>query len=209
VSTSTPDDDPAGSREAYINHCRARLSAERRAVEGSQAEVCAALAATEERFVALLRQRDALHRQRLGLRRLRSAEALERYAQEYDMLLASPRVEEVTLTGQRLEILTAPVSIRHYGVIYPMGRYLIAVSLLSGTIDIRNVDRDWEQPHPHVSTSGEPCLGNLAIGIAKLIAGHQYGTLACVLIAFLESYTPENAYLDVEVLIDSEGDLSW
>ena len=48
--------------------------------------------------------------------------------------------------------------------------------------------------HPHVSTEGSPCLGNIGDDVNKLMARREWGTLLLLLDEFLMSYNPLDPY---------------
>ncbi len=103
-------------------------------------------------------------------------------------------VEDVRLDYGRLNVRLAPVSIKHDGQGFPMGRYTLTFDGDS----IRIVgDNGHEHPHPHVSTDGVPCWGNLAPAVGRLLGEGEYAALVSTIRSFLQSYNERDAYREL------------
>ncbi len=49
--------------------------------------------------------------------------------------------------------------------------------------------------HPHISTQGSPCLGNIGDDVNKLMAQREWGTLLLLLDEYITSYNPLDPYV--------------
>jgi hypothetical protein len=149
----------------------------------------------------LRRTTNALHEHRQLRDALVAAEgaAVERFRTEYRELLALPLVAGVEIVDDVLHVNTAEVAIRHDGDVFTIGTFRIELSLELGIrmINTNNLGDKQGWDHPHVQ-GGYPCLGNLRIGFEKLLAEFQFVPLVSMILQFLESYTPAEAYCAVE-----------
>ena len=103
-------------------------------------------------------------------------------------------VEDVRLDYGRLKVRLAPVSIKHGGHAFPMGRYTLTFD--RDSIRIAG-DNGHEHPHPHVSTDGVPCWGNLAPAVGRLLGEGEYAALVSTIRQFLQSYNERDAYREL------------
>lgn len=53
-------------------------------------------------------------------------------------------------------------------------------------------------PHPHINTSGYPCLGNMLDPVVKMSVEHRWVELISVLVDFLNSYNEEDPYVRLD-----------
>ncbi len=70
---------------------------------------------------------------------------------------------------------------------------------LNGYVHISNTDNHGRYTfyeHPHIR-DGKPCLGNQTEALSKLIAEGQLSTVVAILLSFLQSYNPEDAYCEI------------
>ncbi len=76
-----------------------------------------------------------------------------------------------------------------------MGRYQISIDS-KGNLKIEALDKhpNAEHPHPHIATDGQPCLGNIAPDIPKMIGSMRMAEVLTVLHEFLCQYNSGNPY---------------
>jgi len=104
----------------------------------------------------------------------------------------------LTFTEYAVKATTQEINVEYDGCEYELGQYVITISFQESDIRIENlVESGRDYDHPHVS-NGVPCLGNLTVGVSKLLAEVDYAGLLQVLVQFLESYNDGNPYLKIE-----------
>ena len=90
---------------------------------------------------------------------------------------------------------TTPITIEYDGWQFPLGRYNISINPKGDiTIEALELPTDTENPHPHVSTDGVPCLGNIAADIPKMLGSMRIAEALQVLYEFLCEYNPDSPY---------------
>lgn len=133
--------------------------------------------------------------------------------QEYLALIAMvPRaLEDVVVHDERIEATTPPILLPWEEHEYALGRLAIEIELATDRLKVRSVDGvgPGDHPHPHVSAAGVPCLGNIGPGVAKLLAEGHYAAVFAVLLQFLRSYTPGDAYTQLEGWDPDWADERW
>ena len=94
-----------------------------------------------------------------------------------------------------LTATTAPIIIEYDGWKFPLGRYKINLDL-AGDIKIEALDPhpDADYPHPHISSDGVPCLGNIRGDIPRMLGTMRISEALQSLHAFLSAYNPDNPY---------------
>ena len=110
--------------------------------------------------------------------------------------------DETDLTAE-----TGPIEVDHEGLTYDLGRFQVEIAFTSDTLEITNLELGRiidGYPHPHVSGSGAPCLGNISLSLSKLLAEKQYVAALVLIHQFLCSYNEDNPYLRIE-----KWDPSW
>ena len=109
-------------------------------------------------------------------------------------MMPSP-VTSVEVDYGKLSIVLEPLILEHDSTDYAMGCYTLTIT--SDKVHIWS-DGGFSYPHPHVSSDGVPCWGNLGPGIGKLLGEGQYAALVSVILEFLHSYNERDAYRHIE-----------
>ncbi len=109
-------------------------------------------------------------------------------------MMPSP-VVSVEVDYGKLSIVLEPLTLEHDSTDYHMGSYTLTVT--ADKVHIWS-DGGFSYPHPHVSSDGVPCWGNLGPGIGKLLGEGQYAALVAVIWEFLHSYNERDAYRHIE-----------
>ena len=109
-------------------------------------------------------------------------------------MMPSP-VVSVEVDYGKLSIVLEPLVLEHDGNEYAMGTYTLTVT--ADKVHIWS-DGGFSYPHPHVSSDGVPCWGNLGPGIGKLLGEGQYAALVSVILGLLGSYNERDAYRHIE-----------
>ncbi len=88
---------------------------------------------------------------------------------------------------------------------YEIGVLLIELDLSRGQVIMRNLTNPVNNyPHPHVSDSGEICLGNVTAGLTKLLGEFEiYGALE-LLYKFVHEYNEDDAYQKIQFWNDPD-----
>ena len=119
-----------------------------------------------------------------------------------EMMKLTPRAyRSITFDETDLTAETGPVQIDHEGATYDLGRFRIEIGFASDTLEIHNLvpDRIIDgYHHPHVNSSGNPCLGNISLSLAKLLTAKQYVPALILTHQFLCSYSADNPYIKIE-----------
>lgn len=187
-------DDP--DRSGYVGLCTLRLGRELKEAER-------ALHAAEEQAAKLMQdlarvQGDAASAREKLIHFQRYTRGREAYwAGEFDRLRNHPHVAGVEVFEGGLRVRTTAIHIAVESRRYLIGRFEMEL-YVGGRVLLHNVARVGADgcDHPHVK-KGSPCLGNIAGPVAKLIGEFEFVTAAFLLLEFLESYNPENAYCSV------------
>ncbi len=109
-------------------------------------------------------------------------------------MMPSP-VVSVEVDYGKLSIVLEPLTLEHDSTDYNMGSYTLTVT--ADKVHIWS-DGGFSYPHPHVSSDGVPCWGNLGPGIGKLLGEGQYAALVATIWEFLHSYNERDAYRHIE-----------
>jgi hypothetical protein len=83
----------------------------------------------------------------------------------------------VTFTDDSLSAETQKITIAYDGQTYDFGRFLVTIRFENDRLTIASLEggRTVEgYPHPHISGDGVPCLGNIGVSLAKLLARKEY-----------------------------------
>jgi hypothetical protein len=187
-----------GAEDAFVRACMAQGEGER---ERLQVEVDAGAARVLQLSDELRAASRSLHGARRGLEALKETLARERasFRSDFDQLAALPHVASIDVDGSRVRVRTDAIIVRHGGARYRIGEFALELDLEHG-VRMVNLQNTGEKPgwdHPHVQGQ-RPCLGNLRIGIDKLLAECQLVPLTAMLVQFLETYNPESAYCPIE-----------
>ena len=95
----------------------------------------------------------------------------------------------------RILATTCPITISYDDWLFELGAYEVKINP-DGEVVIRALSEHpgATHPHPHVSTNGAPCLGNIDGDVAQLIGAWQIAEALGLLHQFLCSYSPDNPY---------------
>jgi hypothetical protein len=157
--------------------------------------------AKSQELIDLYRKNDDLRRQVEAKEQYTNTLRRVKFQDEFRALMKMvPReLESVDYYPDQLHVRTNPINICFYGNDYALGKYLITYNFRSHELYIKpTIEIDLEYPHPHLSSDGVPCLGNLGPGVSKLMADGDLVGLVQVMLLFLKSYNPENPYLKIE-----------
>ena len=104
-------------------------------------------------------------------------------------------VQMLDLDYGRLTVNLKAMSLEYDGTEYELGAFTLQIS--ADCVRIWS-DSGQRYPHPHVSSDGVPCWGNLGPHVGKLLGERQYVALVATIIEFLRSYNEQDAYRRIE-----------
>lgn len=185
-----------GTRDAFItvgrSHSTSRLSyleAEIESLNENLAEFSRRITADSRRLVKYQRELGSLEGEELN-------DAVD-FGDEYDRIRAYPLVHDLTVEDDRLVVTTIPLTTDYEEERINLGRFALEINL-NGDVRITNLTRKlWDFDHPHIR-DGNPCLGNIQDGVAKLIGAYQLAAATQVLIDFLQLVNPREWVVSVE-----------
>lgn len=123
----------------------------------------------------------------------REASAQSEFASLLKMVPAP--VQTVDLDYGKLTVVLQPLTLEVDAFDHQMGAYTLQIA----TDNVRIwSDSGNRYPHPHVSSDGVPCWGNLGPHIAKLLGERSYAGLVATIVEFLHSYNERDAYRRIE-----------
>lgn len=203
------------SEEAFVKACSGRLE---KTIKGTEEKI-----KVSEREIARLQQQLIIKvRETLGLKekleQIKSSDNKEdnQYRKEYKKFLTVPDIKKVEVHEKTINVFTKMIYINHDNVKYRIGEFRIEM-FVNGHNDYyvkffnltnkgqgpgANPTREFRDSvpasgynmhHPHVSSDGIPCLGNIATAIPQLIGEYQYAVAAIIAIQFLKSVNAEDS----------------
>ncbi|MBI2633592.1 MAG: hypothetical protein HYW78_04400 [Parcubacteria group bacterium] len=175
------------NKQLYIELCKKRIVSEVDSMRDALEKVKMDREIVSKRFIDLIRIEEELSL-RLGPASGILVEYEKRFADEYEKLLTVPHIRTVDIKNGVLIAYTDTITIEYDGKIYTIGEFRIEIKL-NGSIKIDNLTNKRDgYNHPHVSGEGNPCLGNIAESIAKLIARYEFSFAMQLLVQYLETY---------------------
>lgn len=103
-----------------------------------------------------------------------------------------------------LVVKVAPFEVSWKGAVYPLGPYEVYCrasdvrvrAVVNGTMVVTPLSSGYL--HPHINTSGEPCLGNVKDSLAALYAVDELAAYMGVLMLFLKGYDGRDMFWTLE-----------
>ena len=108
---------------------------------------------------------------------------------------------EIDFDESSLRAKTGPIEIDHDSGWYDLGRFEVRIEFDNDRLTIAQLVADRivdGYPHPHIDPHGSPCLGNIGVSLAKLLALKQYPPALVVIHQFLAAYNEDNPYIKIE-----------
>ena len=126
---------------------------------------------------------------------------------EFERLSRLSEIKSIDVGAGCLKVDTNPLVVDHGGKKFRMGEFRFEI-YLNGYVHLINLSNPCRYPfydHPHIR-DGKPCLGNHTEALSKLIAEGQFSTVVAILLSYLQSYNPEDAYCDITLWPEMETD---
>lgn len=112
----------------------------------------------------------------------------------------------VRVEGNSLVADTHEIEIDHDGRLVGLGRFRIHVTLEPPSMRIENLTRPLSgTQHPHVSSPTAICWGNVGPGVSRLLAERELAGLLTIVLRFLRSYEPRDAFRPIEDWEEEHG----
>ena len=105
-----------------------------------------------------------------------------------------PKVVDVDYTEDGIKIRTKDMVCSRHN----FGEYVIY--LKKNNIKIKRGKATSGYQHPHISSDGTPCLGEFS-GVVQYLADGQFDAVLEILIAFIESYNRDSAYIPMDEFV--------
>jgi len=113
---------------------------------------------------------------------------------EFDKISTTAGIDAMEVTADGFEAVTSPILIDGQ---WKVGTFRIVVTV-GGGVEITNMTNPkhkeghlWD--HPHVQDH-RPCWGNIQEGVNKMIAAYSFGAALQLILAYLQTYNPEDIY---------------
>ncbi len=124
----------------------------------------------------------------------------QRFEQEYASLVALPQVQAFLVTDLQVEFTTDDIYVQNvllvsFKVAYDFDRK--RMEILNQTRPRFDYDEEIRFDHPHVR-QGNPCLGNIQLAVADMLASRDVPRLVPLTLDFLKSYNPSNPHRRIE-----------
>ena len=104
-------------------------------------------------------------------------------------------IKSIAVEHSRLIVVLQPITLEHDYNDYELGT--ITLTITADNVRIAS-DLSHRYPHPHVSSDGVPCWGNLGSVIARALGEREYVGLVVAIVEFLKSYNENDAYRKIE-----------
>ena len=147
------------------------------------------------------RQRMATAEELAALQALTKGNAKAQGAKQATQLMAleaDAYYEEITLhPNGSVSATTGEIVIEYADWEFPMGQYELLIDPKGRITISATMDHPVDYPHPHVSDTGSPCLGNIHADVGRMIGQFRIAEALQVLYQFLVSYEPSGAYVKI------------
>lgn len=188
----------AQSRDAYIKECSKRFE---KTLEGTRSKIVETRKKIIDIQTSLVR---AIREARGEERKLQQLEACrggeqDAYGEEFDKLLAVPKVRRVDAREGKIVIHTDILFCvdPRTGKKHEIGAFCIELDTQRGAPRWTNLTRRVDgykrnQMAPHIWENGDACLGNTAEVFPELIGNYEYAAAAMIAIQFVESVNTDD-----------------
>lgn len=181
------------ARENYINLVSSRIGTRVDQTRQRAEEIQQAISEAMTMITEKVREQTIVNKELAWLEQ-NVQEVQEGLAAEFQKLMDIPEVDEINCMRRKLVVKLNDIVIEFNGRRYLLGRPIIEIHQ-NGTIKISNPGNTVSRkPHPHVNSEGDPCLGNISEGIAKLIGQFEFATAVQILIEFLKNFNEGEQY---------------
>jgi len=189
------------SEEKYINFCLMHRQNARLKTQKELEQASASIRDLKRSLIQAMRTESSLREE---LQSNNSVELLRTKLQaEFKKILQIPKVIKVVFQNNFMTVRTGMIYIVDEGLLYRIGQFIIHIDFdgpRAGEIKFSNLTllSEGGNPHPQIDTDGYACFGNILDSITKLVADYKFADLIELLIAYLESYNPDDNHCKVD-----------
>ncbi len=183
--------------ESYARECQKRFE---KALQSTQKKIKQAeenIQSLQQKLVEEIRILDGQKR-KLQQMEASKTSTLEVYKKEFEKLLQVPHIRGITIREGKISVFTDRIYISHGGEVYDIGNFRIDVYTDGSEGGLRFYNLTHQGPegyhHPHVDSSGKPCLGNIQETIATLIGSYQFSVVIMLALQYLESVNTDDSW---------------
>lgn len=182
------------NKDAYVKACLKRFENIVAETKSRIETAEASLQQFSEQIVSLTRQlADLYTKAKYTIKSER--EFKEKLYKEYNKLIKTPGVRNVSVAGGIVSIFTDTIFFEYNKNKYELGDYRIDIGTPGGlriiNTRVRELTNGTYYHHPHIFGDGDGarnvCLGNIQEGILRLIGQYEYAVVAQILIDFLKT----------------------
>lgn len=181
---------PAEVKSKYINLCNARIKKAYAEKQKELDNLLPRLETLQHETIELMREIDLLRQQTRSSKEA-SKESRKRLGEEFDKLASLPKVESVSIEGDRLDVHTTVIYCRNPETkkFHRLGRFRISLNCKTHKIGFKNKSGTQMGHHaPHITTVWGGCRGTAFHKMAtELFGKYEYCGLVLLCIQFLES----------------------
>lgn len=154
------------------------------------------------------------YRNMLGARVLFESLNDEKIDIEFEVGLVLRLGTPCPITGSQMVIRTGTIEMHNINSprsTYVLGPYDVEMDFETLDITIHSAGNGKYLPgsesyyHPHISSDGRPCWGNIGARVHATLAAGRIGECCALIREFLESYYPEGSYRRMDEESDDEG----
>jgi len=187
------------SKKAYVEECQKRMEKTIRGTTEAIAEKEREIPELQARLVRSIRELSGL-KDKLAQLEQAKGDRVPAYEAEFESLMKVPGVLDVQAGNGVINVFTEHIYItpdKYPDETYDIGKFRMEINTSgrNGGLRFFNLTRKggggghsgYNIHHPHVNSSGEPCLGNIKEMVATLIGEYEYSALTQVGLQYLKS----------------------
>lgn len=191
--------DPGLVRKMYVKYCSKRVKAEEEQLGRRIRDYEAKIKQYSDYLHTHTRDLD-LSRKKLSALLIVSKDHTTDFNKEFESLIATPKIEKIEIRGMSKLIIhteylfcTNPRNKK----VYKIGKMRFEINMGDGDVKIfnktRNVDGyEGGMHHPHIFRRASPCYGNFGSTVTEMCARYEFGAIALLSIAFIETVNTED-----------------
>jgi hypothetical protein len=195
-------------RKLYIKNCKDGVSGRIEHLQNDIVEYDNKIKNAQENVTCWIKDKRLASATIEGLQK-DGGKTAEKAALDYDRILEMKEFTKIEVTSSGVMATTDKMYVEYEGFKYYVGNYRITLPFRkNASVKIHNLDPECKKYtdrhgmylfHPHVKSGGDPCLGNIGIGVYKLLGECQYALLLRMLLNFLKSANPAGWYDSIKL----------
>lgn len=184
------------SKKAYVEECQKRMAKTIRGTTEGIAQKEREVPELQAKLVRTIRELSGL-KDKLAQLEQAKGDRVPAYEAEFENLMKVPGVLDVQAGDGVINVFTEHIYItpdEYPDETYDIGKFRMEINTSgrNGGLRFFNLTRKgkgsgYNIHHPHVESSGQPCLGNIKEMVATLIGEYEYSALAQIGLQYLKS----------------------